>query len=155
MPVRLELSSADVEDIRVLDNGHEVRVGDPRELRGIVSEIMGKLGDTIVDRELVVKVARPGLPRISLVDLPGIREFPESMSAASKRVTEKYVRDPNTIVLCVVPAGKAPNVRLCRSLVVVFYGFPSIHPCSLLACRPTRLSESFPRFVRATAHSSS
>lgn len=54
MPVRLELSASEVEDIRVVDRGREIRARNSAELREIVSRTMQALGDKIVDREYVV-----------------------------------------------------------------------------------------------------
>lgn len=112
MPVRLELGPGDREDIVVVDQGREVRARNSKDLLAIVSRTMSSLGDTIVDREIIIKITKPGLPRLTLVDLPGIREVSETMRAASKRLTQNYVRDPNTVVLCVVSATKTLQVRL-------------------------------------------
>ena len=114
MPVRLELSAADGEDIRIINNGREIKARSSSELLKEVSACMASIGDDIVDRELVIKIARPGLPQLSLVDLPGIREVSERMREASKRVTQRYVSDENTLVLCVVSATKMLQVHLIR-----------------------------------------
>jgi hypothetical protein len=111
MPVKLELGPSDLEDIRVVDvNGRETRARNPKQLLDLLSRTMAALGDKIVDREITVKITKPGLPRLTLVDLPGIREVSESMRAASKRLTQRYVQDPNTLVLCVVSATKTRQV---------------------------------------------
>lgn len=117
MPVRLELSASDREEIRIIDNGREKVARTSGELLAAVSSAMTALGDGIVDRELVIKISRPGLPRLTLVDLPGIREVSESLRAASKRLTEKYVSDPNTVVLCVVSATKTLQTDQALGLV--------------------------------------
>ena len=116
MPVKLELSPADHQDFRVVDQGRETRVRNSAELLANIARTMTALGDTIVDRELIVKIAQPGLPRLTLIDLPGIREVTER--EASRRLTSKYVNDPNTVVLCVIPATKILQVRpsLCLPL---------------------------------------
>lgn len=62
MPVRLELSAADHEVICVIDGDREFSISSPRHLLATVSRIMSDLGDKILDRELVIKIARPGLP---------------------------------------------------------------------------------------------
>lgn len=89
---------------------------------------------------LVVKIARPGLPRLSLVDLPGIREVSESMREATKQLTRHYVSDANTVVLCVVSATKTLQVGALESRVL-----PTQDPLPLpsLRCpRRTRPSAS-------------
>jgi len=61
---------------------------------------------------IVIEVRRPDVPSLQLVDLPGIvtatTSVAERISCLSERssgLAEEYIRQPNTIVLAVVPAG--------------------------------------------------
>jgi len=58
----------------------------------------------VVPHELIIKISSPDVPTLEIVDLPGIREAPEDLRAATKEIAYSYTRRPETIVLCVVPA---------------------------------------------------
>ena len=49
------------------------------------------------------------VPTLELVDLPGIREYPPELREQSKQLVSKYLAEPNSMFICVVPA---PAMRL-------------------------------------------
>mmetsp|Transcript_3181 Transcript_3181/g.7987 ORF Transcript_3181/g.7987 Transcript_3181/m.7987 type:complete len:658 (+) Transcript_3181:394-2367(+) len=61
----------------------------------------------IVEHELTVSISSEHVPTMEIVDLPGIREFPEDMRAATRSLAQSYASNPTCILLCVVPATTA------------------------------------------------
>jgi hypothetical protein len=71
-----------------------------------ITEIMDSIPQSsIVADEITVTLRGPGLPDFELIDLPGIREFPEDMARASKELASAYIADEDTLVLAVVPGA--------------------------------------------------
>jgi hypothetical protein len=58
----------------------------------------------IVPHELIIEIASKDIPTIQMIDLPGIRESPESLRQATKQLAYHYSSKPEAIILCVVPA---------------------------------------------------
>eukprot|EP00873_Tetraselmis_striata_P041289 jgi/Tetstr1/461553/TSEL_006659.t1 len=83
----------------------------------IVKKMMDKVHDLfaakrqvkrcIVEHELTVSISSTHVPTMEIVDLPGIREFPEDMRAATRSLAQSYASNPTCILLCVVPATTA------------------------------------------------
>lgn len=63
--------------------------------------------DVLVDEEIEIEIRAPNVPDLDLIDLPGIVAMPEHVRASTISCTQRYLRDPNTLVLCVIasPAG--------------------------------------------------
>jgi len=59
---------------------------------------------TVVPHELTVHIHSPDVPTMEIVDLPGIRETPPEMAAATRSLAVQYAQRPTDVVLCVVPA---------------------------------------------------
>jgi hypothetical protein len=77
----------------------------------LTDKIAGK-SKNIVDQPIVVHVYSPTCPDLTLVDLPGLTRIPLSGSdqpddiyEVTKKMALKYVGDPRTIILCVIPAN--------------------------------------------------
>jgi GTP-binding protein EngB required for normal cell division len=86
------------------------------EVHRKVSELIGNIPDSeLWSEEIEVHLQGPAMPDLELLDLPGLREFPESMRDASKALVARYLQDPNTLVLCVVPAA---TTRLTSSQAI-------------------------------------
>jgi len=64
----------------------------------------------IVDKPIVLQVFSHTCPDLTLIDLPGITRVPtpgqpENIEAITKAMCNRYMSDPRTIILCVVPAN--------------------------------------------------
>jgi len=64
----------------------------------------------IVDRPIVLQVYSHTCPDLTLVDLPGITRIATGdqtgdIEKVTKAMAHRYVSDPRTIILCVVPAN--------------------------------------------------
>ena len=83
------------------------------------SKIKEKIQNYFYDQEninsisqvpLLINIYSKNVPNLSLIDLPGfsrlrIGEAPKSREELPIRIAEKYINDPLTIILCVIPAN--------------------------------------------------
>lgn len=77
----------------------------------------------IVGEELVIEMRKPNVPTIDLIDLPGIvaaslPDEPGDMMKQTRDLVERYVKDPNTLVVAVVPAT-IKRVRDAQAMQIV------------------------------------
>lgn len=64
----------------------------------------------IVDKPIVLQVYSQTCPDLTLIDLPGITRIaiagqPDNIEKITRAMAHRYVSDPRTIILCVVPAN--------------------------------------------------
>lgn len=59
----------------------------------------------LTDQEIVIEIRAPNVPDLDLVDLPGIVATPAHVRQQTLDCTRRYLRDSNTLVLCVLSAG--------------------------------------------------
>lgn len=86
---------------------------DFKEVRNSINELTDKVCGSnkgIIDRPIVLNVYSPTCPDLTLVDLPGITRIaiggqdPE-IEKITRNMALRYVGDPRTIILVVVPAN--------------------------------------------------
>lgn len=75
----------------------------------MTDKVAGK-STNIVDRPIVLQVYSHTCPDLTLIDLPGITRIAladqsSDIEKVTKAMAHRYVSDPRTIVLCVVPAN--------------------------------------------------
>lgn len=66
----------------------------------------------IVDKPIVITIHSPTCPDLTVIDLPGITRIPlqgsdqgNDIEKVTKKMALRYVKDPRTIILCVIPAN--------------------------------------------------
>jgi hypothetical protein len=66
----------------------------------------------IVDKPIVVSIHSHTCPDLTVIDLPGITRIPlqgsdqgKDIEKVTKKMALRYVKDPRTIILCVIPAN--------------------------------------------------
>lgn len=85
----------------------------PQEIVSIIETLTDRATNstkTIVDTPIVCSVYSPTVPDLTLVDLPGLTRNPvegqpANIGEISRNLVEKYCSDPNTLILCVIPAN--------------------------------------------------
>ncbi|CAK0891411.1 unnamed protein product, partial [Prorocentrum cordatum] len=100
-----------------------------------VAEVMTKigaaheeLGETVSEDPCWVRIESPGCVDMSIVDLPGFRDFSidDAKKELSKMIEElngKFMRDPRNVMLCVEQCGDASTMSTlakCRELDPTF-----------------------------------
>lgn len=77
----------------------------------LTDEVAGKKKN-IVDKPIILNVYSPTCPDLTLIDLPGITRIPlqgsdqpRDIEKITREMAERYIKDPRTIILCVVPAN--------------------------------------------------
>jgi vacuolar protein sorting-associated protein 1 len=88
---------------------------DFKKVTAAIEELTDKVAGTnkgIVDSPIVVHVYSPTCPDLTLIDLPGLTriplagsDHPENIYDIVKDMALKYIDDPRTIILCVIPAN--------------------------------------------------
>jgi vacuolar protein sorting-associated protein 1 len=76
---------------------------------GLTDKVCGK-NKGIIDKPIVLQIYSHTCPDLTLIDLPGITRIPiagqdENIEKVTKDMCNRYVGDPRTIILCVVPAN--------------------------------------------------
>ncbi len=76
---------------------------------GLTDKICGN-DKNIVDKPIVLQVYSNTCPDLTLIDLPGITRIaiagqPDNIEKITRAMAHRYVSDPRTIILCVVPAN--------------------------------------------------
>ena len=110
-PVRLQLRHSSI----AVDDSVEVKFGadswvlsSTDKILRKVEEIMNGLpAEDISETELVIKITRCNIPTFEYIDLPGVRTYPANMAARIHSLVNRYLAEPNTLVLCVIPASTA------------------------------------------------
>ena len=104
VPIKLELINSKEEKYIITFQNNSVNFNKKEEILGYVENIMKNLKDSILEDELNIKFYHPNVFNYTFYDLPGIREFPETLRIQTKNITNKYINNPNTLIICVVPA---------------------------------------------------
>lgn len=116
-PLELRLvHAAEVErPVAVFEENPAERLTDFNVVRQRIVEYTDKAAGTrkgIIDRPLLLTITARSCPDLTLVDLPGITKIPVRNSDHTENIEELttnlavgYIRDPRTIILCVVQAN--------------------------------------------------
>jgi dynamin 1-like protein len=82
-----------------------------QEIENLTDKVCGK-SKNIIDKPIVLNVFSHTCPDLTLIDLPGITRIPlagsdqpENIEKITRQMAQRYVGDPRTIILCVVPAN--------------------------------------------------
>ena len=83
------------------------------EVRNSINELTDKVcgaNKGIIDKPIVLNVYSPSCPDLTLVDLPGITRIAiggqsQDIEKITRNMANRYVSDPRTIILVVVPAN--------------------------------------------------
>lgn len=104
VPIKLELINSKEEKYIITFQNNSVNFNKKEDILAYVENIMKDLKDSILEDELNIKFYHPNVFNYTFYDLPGIREFPETLRIQTKNITNKYINNPNTLIICVVPA---------------------------------------------------
>lgn len=81
--------------------------------------IMSELKPEEISYEIItVNICDINLPNFEFIDLPGIRAYPENMAKQTMKLAEDYIKKPNTIVLCVIPA-QTPRITSYTPIALI------------------------------------
>jgi len=115
MPIKLSLINAEESDNLVtltFPGRPDIKVSES-ETSEAVGRLMSEVvppGRGVIDEQLTIEVRKPSVPTLDLIDLPGIvaasiEGEPADMMARTRAISQRYLQDPNTIVVVVVPAN--------------------------------------------------
>eukprot|EP00742_Colponemidia_sp_Colp-10_P002968 GILJ01003167.1.p1 GENE.GILJ01003167.1~~GILJ01003167.1.p1 ORF type:complete len:757 (-),score=123.34 GILJ01003167.1:152-2422(-) len=99
----------------VFENNKDRKITDfsqvTREINELTDKVAGK-NKGIIDDPIVISVYSTNCPDLTLIDLPGITRIPLSGSdqppdieKLTRRMAARYISDPRTIILAVIPAN--------------------------------------------------
>jgi len=103
-PIKIELSNSDIETYHITFKNETIKLTDKEKTKLHVAELMNKIND-IVEDELYIKICNEYVINSTFYDLPGIIEYPAEMREKSKNIINKYINQPNTLIICVIPAN--------------------------------------------------
>jgi len=103
-PIKIELINSDIETYHITFKNETIKLTDKEKTKLHVAELMNKIDD-IVEDELYIKICNEYVINSTFYDLPGIIEYPAEMREKSKNIINKYINQPNTLIICVIPAN--------------------------------------------------
>jgi GTP-binding protein EngB required for normal cell division len=84
-----------------------------------VTKYMNEIkNDTILESEIVIEIIEKKINEFELLDLPGIRAYPQKMAEMTINICKKYLNEKNSIILCVVPATTT-RLTSCQSIALI------------------------------------
>jgi hypothetical protein len=101
-PIKLELINCEIEHYEIIYKD-DVQKIQKHEILNRITNIMNGI-IKISNDEIHVKVYHPEVVNNIFYDLPGIIEFPEEDRIASKALVTKYINEPDTLIMVVIPA---------------------------------------------------
>ena len=103
-PIKIELVNSSINEYVIVFKDKTIKLTDIEKTKLHIHAIMNKI-DGIVDDELYVKISNEYVINSTFYDLPGIIEYPADMREKSKNIINKYINQPNTLIICVIPAN--------------------------------------------------
>jgi GTPase SAR1 family protein len=103
-PIKIELFNSKNEEYIISFKNETFKLTDKEKTKLHISSIMNKIDD-IVEDELYIKICNEYVINSTFYDLPGIIEYPAEMRDKSKNIINKYITQPNTLIICVIPAN--------------------------------------------------
>ena len=103
-PIKIELVNSNIEEYYISFKNDAIKLTDKEKTKLHVAAIMNNIDD-IVEDELYIKISNEYVINSTFYDLPGIIEYPADMRDKSKNIINKYINQPNTLIICVIPAN--------------------------------------------------
>ena len=109
-----ELKNPYAEFDEVMDGNKKKRFTNFNEVRKTIDDVTEKLCGSkkiIKDVPIVLNIFSPACPNLTIVDLPGITsipvgEQPKNIYEITRDMAMRYIREPRSIILCVIPANQ-------------------------------------------------
>ena len=96
-----------------------IELKNKHEIYDIIQKYMMEFpSDYISETEITVDITDVGVPTFEFYDLPGIRTYPLDAADTTMKLCKKYLKDKNSIVLCVVPATTT-RLTSCQSIALI------------------------------------
>jgi GTP-binding protein EngB required for normal cell division len=97
----------------------ETVLKEKKEIYDVIATYMKTLpDDAILDSEIIIDIIDKDMHDFEFLDLPGIRAYPPEMANKSIEICKKYLKDQNSIILCVVPASTT-RLTACQSIALI------------------------------------
>ena len=102
----------------------DIKFTDFTKLEETIEELTEELSG-IINKPIILNIYSQTCPDLTLIDLPGIEriplgECPKNVDIIGKIITKKYIEDPLTIILCVIPANSdiwtSDSLRLAKEI---------------------------------------
>lgn len=115
LELRLNHASENIEPWAKFDEVPNKKFTDFAEVKQTIDFLTDKVcgkSKNIIDKPIVLIVYSHTCPDLTLVDLPGITRIPmagsdqpDNIEQITRAMANRYVSDPRTIILCVLPAN--------------------------------------------------
>ena len=104
----------------IMDNKQIINeVMNKNDIYTVISEYMRTLPTGYIsDQEITVSITDRDMLPLELIDLPGIQTYPQDLAIQSIELCKKYLNDPHTIILCVIPATTS-RLSACQSIALI------------------------------------
>lgn len=96
-----------------------IQLADKNEIYGIIYDHMNSIPAEIIDdNEILIEITDPNVLNFEFFDLPGIRAYPPELCEMTTALCRKYLKDKNSIILCVVPVITT-RLTSCQSIALI------------------------------------
>lgn len=138
MPIKLDLINSIEKKYIIYYKNENIRLNNKENIKYYIDKIMNELGDDIIEDELNIQFYDPNVINNTFYDLPGIKEYPESLSIKTKNIIDKYINIPNTLIICVIPVtiprltsnqalGMIIKANKCKDCIIVLTMIDLLH----------------------------
>jgi len=118
-PIHLKLNTSDKKSYSVEYNGVVKVITKKNDIYNEVKSKMDEIKDGFISsEEIIINISEPNLPVFEFFDLPGIVSYPPENAKQTLDLSKKYLKEKNTIVLCVVPAT-ITRLTSCQSIALI------------------------------------
>jgi vacuolar protein sorting-associated protein 1 len=84
------------------------------EVKAAIEELTDKVcgkNKQIIDKPIILNVSSPSCPNLTLIDLPGLTRIAvggqsEDIYKVTSQMIRRYMADPSSVILCVIPANQ-------------------------------------------------
>ena len=90
-----------------------------------LTEELSEMNRKIINKPIIMNIYSQTCPDLTLFDLPGIYrvpigDCPKNIELITQNITQKYIEDPLTIILCVIPANSdiwtSDSLRMAKEI---------------------------------------
>ena len=113
LELRMVRSSTDIPYFVFPKDFDNKQFNNQEEVRKIIEDLTNKVAGTdkfISEEPIICSVFSQNVPDLTLIDLPGVTRNPvgnqpKNIEEITKGLVRKYCQEPNTLILCVIPAN--------------------------------------------------
>ena len=106
------------QDYAIFDEKKDIKFTDFKKLKETIEQLTNDVtinNTKISTKPIILNIYSQSCPDLTLIDLPGLERInigfcPKNIEQIGHIIAQKYIQDPLTIILCVIPARMAKEI---------------------------------------------